>query len=123
MFNFIYVGYLVIVNYIVEYIDFDQVWLVVILQNFLKVKLFLLVDYYWLVLVKEVICDNMKLWVLDIEFFLLQLNYMVNMFVYLKEKYLQNDFSFIMGEDNFCIFYCWKNYDYLLENFWIFVYL
>ena len=57
-FNPIHVGHLVIANYMAEYTDIDQVWLVVTPQNPLKLKSSLLADYHRLAIVNEAIQDN-----------------------------------------------------------------
>ena len=67
-FNPIHVGHLVIANYISEFTDLDQVWLVVTPQNPLKQKKSMLSDFHRLALVREAIDDNRKLRVSDIEF-------------------------------------------------------
>ena len=54
-FNPIHVGHLVIANYMAEFTDLDQVWLVVTPQNPLKNKKSLLADYHRLALVNEAI--------------------------------------------------------------------
>jgi nicotinate-nucleotide adenylyltransferase len=40
----------------------------------------------------------------------------------LKEKYPNYEFSLIMGEDNLRTLHKWRNYEYILENFDIYVY-
>jgi nicotinate-nucleotide adenylyltransferase len=67
-FNPIHVGHLVIANYMADYTDLDQVWLMVTPQNPLKVKSSLLADYHRLALVKIAIEDNNNLRASDIEF-------------------------------------------------------
>lgn len=121
-FNPIHVGHLVIANYMAEYKDLDQVWLVVTPQNPLKIKHSLLADYHRLALVNEAIKDNPKLQSSDIEFKLQQPNYTATTLAYLKEKYPKNTFSLIMGEDNLRTFHKWYNYERLLENYTFYVY-
>lgn len=121
-FNPIHVGHLVIANYMAEYKDLDQVWLVVTPQNPLKVKHSLLADYHRLALVNESIKDNPKLASSDIEFKLKQPNYTATTLAYLKEKYPTHHFSLIMGEDNLRTFHKWYNYEYLLDNYQFYVY-
>ena len=60
-FNPIHVGHLVIANYMADFTDLDQVWLVVSPQNPLKEKSTLLADFHRLALVKVAIDDNPKL--------------------------------------------------------------
>jgi len=67
-FNPIHVGHLVIANYMADFTDLDQVWLVVSPHNPLKEKSTLLTDYHRLALVKVAIEENPKLKASDIEF-------------------------------------------------------
>ncbi len=121
-FNPIHVGHLVIANYMAEYTDIDQVWLVVTPQNPLKLKSSLLADYHRLALVNEAIQDNPNLKASDIEFKLPQPNYTSTTLAYLKEKFPDHIFSLIMGEDNLRTFHKWYNYEHLLNNYQFYVY-
>lgn len=121
-FNPIHVGHLVIANYMAEYTDLDQVWLVVSPQNPLKNKSSLLADYHRLALVQEAIEGNDKLRASDIEFKLEKPSYTVTTLAYLKEKYPQHTFSLIMGEDNLRTLQKWYNYETILKNHQFYVY-
>ncbi|MCB0478818.1 MAG: nicotinate-nucleotide adenylyltransferase [Crocinitomicaceae bacterium] len=121
-FNPIHVGHLVIANYMADYTDLDQVWLVVSPQNPLKNKNSLLTDYHRLAVVREGIEGNDKLRVSDIEFNLPKPSYTINTLVYLREKYPQYEFSLIMGEDNLRTLHKWKNHEVILENHNLYVY-
>lgn len=121
-FNPIHVGHLVIANYMADYTDLDQVWLVVSPQNPLKKKNSLLTDYHRLALVREGIEGNDKLRVSDIEFNLPKPSYTINTLVYLKEKHPNHHFSLIMGEDNLRTLHKWKNHEIILENHDLYVY-
>lgn len=121
-FNPIHVGHLVIANYIVNHQNLDQVWFVVSPHNPHKIKSSLLEDYHRLALVKEAIDSNPKLRASDIEFGLDQPNYTAKTLAHLKEKYPDNKFSLIMGEDNLRTFHKWYNYEAILENHSILVY-
>lgn len=121
-FNPIHVGHLVIANYMAEFTEIDQVWLVVTPQNPLKIKSSLLPDYHRLALVNEAIKDNANLRASDVEFKLPQPNYTSTTLAYLKEKYPTHSFSLIMGEDNLRTFHKWYNFEHLLENYRFYVY-
>jgi nicotinate-nucleotide adenylyltransferase len=121
-FNPIHIGHLIIANYMADYTDLDQVWLVVSPQNPLKKKKSLLEDYHRLALVKEAIYDNNKIKVSDIEFGLPKPSYTANTLAHLKEKYPENQFNLIMGEDNLRTFHKWKNYEVILEKHKLYVY-
>ena len=121
-FNPIHVGHLIIANYMADYTDLDQVWLVVSPQNPLKEKKSLLADYHRIALVREGIHDNPKLRTSDIEFKLPIPSYTSNTLAHLKENYPENDFALIMGEDNLRTFHKWKNHEWILENYRLYVY-
>lgn len=121
-FNPIHVGHLVIANYISEYTELDQVWLVVTPQNPLKQKKSLLADFHRLTLVKEAIDDNRKLRACDIEFKMKKPNYTAHTLAHLIENYPENDFALIMGEDNLRGLHKWFNYEQILEKHKIYVY-
>lgn len=121
-FNPIHVGHLVIANYMAEFTDLDQVWLVVSPQNPLKQKSTLLADHHRYALVQVAIEDNPQLRVSDIEFKLSKPSYTVTTLIHLKENYPQHEFAIIMGEDNLRTLHKWFNHDYLLEKHKIYVY-
>lgn len=121
-FNPIHVGHLIISNYMAEYTDLDQVWLVVSPQNPLKKKKSLLEDYHRLAIVRVAIDDNDKLRDSDIEFKLPKPSYTAHTLAYLKEKHPNYSFNLIMGEDNLRTFHKWKNYEAILENHKLYVY-
>ncbi|WP_298493064.1 nicotinate (nicotinamide) nucleotide adenylyltransferase [uncultured Algibacter sp.] len=121
-FNPIHIGHLVIANYMAEYSDLDQIWFVVTPHNPFKKKSSLLDNYQRLEMVYQATKDYPKLKASDIEFNLLQPNYTINTLTYLQEKYPDNEFALIMGEDNLKGFHKWKNYNIILENHHIYVY-
>ena len=121
-FNPIHVGHLIIANYMTEHADLDQVWIVVSPQNPLKKKKTLLADYHRLALVRAAIEDDPNLTVSDIEFHLPIPSYTSTTLTYLKEKYPENEFSLIMGEDNLRTFHKWFNHELILENHTVYVY-
>jgi nicotinate-nucleotide adenylyltransferase len=121
-FNPIHIGHLIIANHLAEYSDLDQVWMVVTPHNPLKKKATLLEDYQRLQMVHLATEDFPKIKPSDIEFKLSQPNYTVNTLFHLHEKYPENEFSLIMGEDNLKSLHKWKNYEVILENHNIYVY-
>jgi len=121
-FNPIHVGHLVIANFMAEYTDLDQVWLVVTPQNPLKDKSTLLADFHRLALVKVAIDDNTKLRASDIEFNLPKPSYTITTLTYLREKYPNDSFSLIMGEDNLRTFHKWFNHEVIMDKHKIYVY-
>lgn len=121
-FNPIHVGHLTIANYMVEYSDLDEVWMVVTPHNPHKKKKTLLDDIHRLTMVRIALEDYSKLKASNIEFDLPQPNYTVNTLAYLEEKYPENSYGLIMGEDNLKSFHKWKNYEEILNRYELFVY-
>ncbi|OFZ48137.1 MAG: nicotinic acid mononucleotide adenylyltransferase [Bacteroidetes bacterium RIFCSPHIGHO2_02_FULL_44_7] len=121
-FNPIHIGHLIIANYMVDFTEMDQVWLVVSPQNPLKDKRSLLPDHHRLMMARVAVEDNPKLRVSNVEFDLPKPSYTSHTLAYLKEKYPEHDFSLIMGEDNLRTFHKWKNYEQILANHTLFVY-
>lgn len=121
-FNPIHIGHLVIANHIAEHSDLDQVWFVVTPHNPFKKKSSLLDNYQRLEMVYRATKDYTKLKPSDIEFNLSQPNYTINTLTHLHEKYPENEFALIMGEDNLKSFHKWKNYKLILENHHLYVY-
>jgi len=121
-FNPIHIGHLAIANYLVENSDLKEIWMVVTPHNPLKKKSTLLDDYQRLHMVHLATDNYEKISPSNIEFSLPQPNYTVNTLVHLKEKYPNNEFCLIMGEDNLKSLPKWKNYKVLLEDYNIIVY-
>ena len=121
-FNPIHVGHLIIANYMADYTELDEVWLVVSPQNPLKKKETLLKDHHRLSLVRTALEENTKLMASNIEFDLPIPSYTINTLVHLKEKYETYEFHLIMGEDNLRSFHKWKNQEEIINNHKIFVY-
>jgi len=121
-FNPIHVGHLTIANYMVEFSDLDEVWMVVTPHNPHKKKKTLLDDTHRLTMVRVALEDYPKLKASNIEFDLPQPNYTVHTLAHLEETYPDHAFCLIMGEDNLKSFHKWKNYDVILERYAIYVY-
>ncbi len=121
-FNPIHIGHLIIANHIAEFSNLDEVWFVVTPHNPFKKKSTLLADNHRFQMVEIAIEDYPKLKASKIEFGLPQPNYTVNTLVHLTEKYPDDKFNLIMGQDNLQSFHKWKNYEIILENHEIYVY-
>lgn len=121
-FNPIHVGHVIIANYMAEFTDLDEVWLVVTPHNPFKNKNSLLNNYDRLEMVNMAVEGLDKVGVSDIEFYLKQPSYTIHTLVHLKEKHPSKSFHLIMGEDNLSHFHKWKNYEEILENHDLYVY-
>jgi len=121
-FNPIHHGHLLIASYILQNTAIQQVWFVVSPQNPLKPAATLLNEYHRLYLVQLAVEGEKDLKALDIEFKLPKPSYTVDTLAYLQEKYPGHEFSIIMGSDSFQNLPKWKNGDWLLRNYSIYVY-
>ncbi|MCT8339470.1 nicotinate-nucleotide adenylyltransferase [Flavobacteriaceae bacterium TK19130] len=121
-FNPIHVGHLTIANHMAEYSDLDEIWMVVTPHNPHKKKKTLLEDHHRLAMVRIAVEDYPKLKASNIEFDLPQPNYTVNTLAHLEEKYPEQQFCLIMGEDNLKNLHKWKNYDVLVNRYPLYVY-
>lgn len=121
-FNPVHNGHMVIAQYMTEFSDLDQVWLVVSPHNPLKPAGTLLQDYHRYHLVELAIGSYRRLKASKIEFELSRPSYTVVTLAYLQDKYPTHAFSLIMGADNLEGLRKWKNFELLLENHDIYVY-
>lgn len=73
-------------------------------------------------MVRIAVEDYPKLKASNVEFDLPQPNYTVNTLAYLEEKFPNQSFCLIMGEDNLKGLQKWKNYEVILERYSIYIY-
>lgn len=121
-FNPIHIGHLILANYLVEFTDLDEVWLVITPMSPFKQKKSLLENHHRLALANIAVENFEKLKTSDIEFKLPQPNYTINTLVHIEEKFPDKQFCLIMGEDNLKGFHKWKNFETILNNYPIYVY-
>lgn len=121
-FNPIHVGHLIIANTMLHNSGMDEVWFVVSPQNPLKERSTLLADHHRMQMVRRAIDDNYRLRACDVEFHLPVPSYTCVTLAELSERYPDYSFCLIMGGDNLAGFHRWRNYEYILEHYHIFVY-
>jgi nicotinate-nucleotide adenylyltransferase len=121
-FNPIHIGHLAIANYIKEFSDLDELWLIVSPQNPLKKKKTLLDEYERLKMVELALSNEDKIKASDIEFRLPKPSFTIDTLTYLNEKFPKNEFAIILGTDNFESFHKWKNYEEILKQYKLYVY-
>ncbi len=121
-FNPIHIGHLILANYITEFTDIDEVWLVVSPQNPLKKHLDLADENERLKMVEIATENYPKLKPCNFEFSLPRPSYTINTLDQLKESYPENNFCLIIGADNWENFHKWKDYQTILNNYPIYVY-
>lgn len=121
-FNPIHVGHLIIANTMLQKADVDELWFVVSPQNPLKERHTLLADHHRLQMVRRAIDDNYRMRACDVEMHLPVPSYTVVTLAELSERYPDREFCLIMGSDNLATFNRWRNYEYILEHYHIYVY-
>ena len=121
-FNPIHVGHLIIANSMLQNSDLREVWFVVSPQNPLKERHTLLADHQRLEMVRLALHDNYRLRACDAEFHLPKPSYTVLTLAHLGEQYRDKEFCLIMGSDNLATFDRWRNWEYILEHYHIYVY-
>jgi nicotinate-nucleotide adenylyltransferase len=122
-FNPIHNGHLIIANHVLNTTDLQQVWFVVSPQNPLKKSSTLLNEYHRLHLIKSAIEGEKNLKASSIEFNLPKPSYTIDTLTHLKEKFPQHEFAIIMGSDSFANLEKWKNYQVLMNDYNIYIYL
>jgi nicotinate-nucleotide adenylyltransferase len=126
-FNPIHFGHIGLAKWVTEHTDLDQVWLMVSPNNPLKDKAILADEQERLDAAKEAIRRESdeakdKIIVSDFEFHLPRPTYTANTLRALAKAYPEHEFTLIIGEDNLNIFNKWREYQYILDTYRIFVY-
>ena len=126
-FNPIHFGHIGLAKWVVEHTDLDELWLMVSPNNPLKDQSILADEQERLREAKEAIRREgdeamRRVIVSDFEFHLPRPNYTANTLRELKKQYPEHDFTLIIGEDNLEIFNKWREFQYILDNYRIFVY-
>ena len=126
-FNPIHFGHTGLAQWVVNNTDLDEVWLMVSPNNPLKDTSILADEQVRLIEARKAIANiqspiSKQIVVSDFEFHLPRPNYTANTLRELQKQYPQHEFTLIIGEDNLDIFNKWREYQYILENYRIFVY-
>jgi len=121
-FNPVHFGHVGLAKWVIEHTDLDELWLLVSPNNPLKSADSLAPEQERLAAVREAIKGIKGLKASDFEFSLPRPSYTANTLRALQKAYPEHEFTLVIGEDNIAIFNQWKEYEYILENFRIFVY-
>ena len=122
-FNPVHVAHLIIANHILNETDIERIWFVVSPQNPFKTESNLLNEYHRLNVVRLATEDDNRIKASDIEFGLPKPSYTTSTLAYLAEKHPEHEFCIIMGSDSFQNLYKWKNYEVIIKNYTIYVYI
>ena len=136
-FNPVHFGHVGLAKWVIENTDLDELWLMVSPNNPLKPAGILAPEEQRLAGVREAIKDMEHVKASDFEFHLPRPSYTANTdFEFhlprpsytantlreLQKTYPEHEFTLVIGEDNLAIFNQWREYEFILENFRIFVY-
>jgi len=121
-FNPIHIGHLAIANYMLEFTDLEELWLIVSPQNPFKKRKSLINEYDRLKMVELAIENDSRIIASDIEFRLPKPSYTIDTLTYLSERNSSNEFILLIGSDNLEFFHKWKNYEEILKQYQLFVY-
>ena len=121
-FNPVHFGHVGLAKWVIENTDLDELWLLVSPNNPLKSAKILAPEQERLEGLREAIKDIRGLVASDFEFHLPRPSYTANTLRELQKAYPEHEFTLIIGEDNIAIFDQWKEWEYIIKNFRIFVY-
>ena len=121
-FNPIHYGHIGVARWVKANTDLDEVWLMVSPNNPLKDSKILAPEQERFEAVKEAIKDIPGLVASNFEFSLPRPSYTVDTLKALQKEYPTYEFSLIIGEDSLETLPKWKDYEYIVENFVIYVY-
>jgi nicotinate-nucleotide adenylyltransferase len=121
-YNPIHVGHIQLAEHLLRVLSFDEVWLLVSPHNPLKPANDLLPDairYQW---VAKSIEGVSGLVASDFELALPQPSYTYNTLTQLTATYPQNEFTLLIGADNWQVFHKWFRVEDIINNFQIAIY-
>ena len=121
-FNPVHAGHLIIANHILNETPLEKLWFVISPQNPFKINHSLLNEYDRLHLLRLATEDDLRMKVSDIEFGLPKPSYTSVTLAHLSEKYPYHEFSVVMGSDSFQNLHKWKNYEFIVRNYPVYVY-
>ena len=121
-FNPVHFGHVGLAKWVIENTDLDELWLMVSPNNPLKPANLLAPEDERLAAVSKAVKDIPHVKSSDFEFSLPRPSYTANTLRELQKAYPDTEFTLIIGEDNIAIFDRWREYEFILANFRIFVY-
>ena len=121
-FNPVHFGHVGLAKWVMEHTDLDELWLLVSPNNPLKPAGILAPEEDRLAAVREAVKDIPHVEASDFEFSLPRPSYTANTLRELQKRYPEHTFTLVIGEDNWAIFDRWRESEFILEHFRIFVY-
>lgn len=121
-FNPIHTGHAIIAQLIAERDDIDQLWLMVSPLNPLKQPQNAVGDTDRLRMTEMVASRLPGVITSAFEFTLPRPSYTIDTLNALKEKFPDDDFTIVIGADNWCLWEKWKDHDKILHDYGVMVY-
>lgn len=121
-FNPVHFGHIGLAQWVVEHTDLDAVWMMVTPNNPIKPASMLADEQERLAAVRQAVADIPGVEACDFEFSLPRPSYTANTLRELQQAYPEHQFALIIGEDNLEIFDRWREHDWIIEHFPIYVY-
>ena len=115
-------GHVGLARWVVEHTDLDELWMMVSPNNPLKPAGMLAPEQERLAAVREAVRDIPGVEACDFEFSLPRPSYTANTLRALQQAFPEHEFTLVIGEDNLAIFTQWREWEYIVANFRIFVY-
>ena len=115
-------GHVGLARWVVEHTDLDELWMMVSPNNPLKPAGILAPEQERLAAVREAVRDIPGVKACDFEFSLPRPSYTANTLRALQQAFPEHEFTLVIGEDNLAIFNQWREWEYIVANFRIFVY-
>lgn len=122
-FNPVHAGHLIIANYMVLHTDLNRLWFMVSPQSPFKQAYHLADESARLEMVKRAIGENELLKASDFEFEMERPSYTIDTLNKLANLFPNDEFVLVLGSDNLTHFDRWKNYEEILDNYKIYIYL
>lgn len=121
-FNPVHVGHLLLANYLCEFTDVEEVWLMVSPLNPLKSPEVVISSRMRLDMVKLAVGGDMRIVASDFELSLPEPTYTVRTLNALAAAYPDREFSLLIGADNWKLFPRWKDSQEIIEKYPIWIY-
>ena len=116
-FNPVHIGHLMLAQYVVEFTDVDQVWLMLSPLNPLKDAHDMAPDADRLAMLHLATCLTPSIRPCDIELTMPRPSYSIDSLSRLAELYPDCRFSLLIGSDNWLVFDRWREHQLIIERF------
>lgn len=121
-FNPIHNGHLIMANYMCEFANLDEVWLVVTPHNPLKKRDDMLAEQERLKMVELAVAKYDSIKASEVELHMERPSFTINTLEKLSNVHPECNFSLIIGADNWSFFDKWKDSQKIIDNYKILIY-